>query len=300
MSSPSGQLLGEAASLAAAIIWACSLSLYSRYGRRVPSAGLNLYKNFVALTCLILTGLVMGFHLPDDPMRIGAFALSGLIGLALGDTLFFHGIKTIGVQRSSVIQCLAPPLAAVISFYAFGEALSQWEWLGLLTTTGAVAWLIALKNQGQTEGGGLDWSGVLAALGAAVCQALAVIILRQSLQGVDVITGTLLRVLPAILVLSVLSFMRSGWEPVRLVFSPVRNGLILSLAAFMGTFLGLLLMSTGAKYAKAGVTSAISSTYPVWILPIAHFLLGERVSWKSVALTLLAVAGIAIMMIGDS
>jgi drug/metabolite transporter (DMT)-like permease len=300
MPSLSGQLLGEAASLAAAIIWACSLSLYSRYGRRVPSAGLNLYKNFVALTCLTITGLVMGFHLPEDGLRIGAFALSGLIGLALGDTLFFHGIKTIGVQRSSVIQCLAPPLAAVISWFAFHEALSQWEWLGLLVTTGALAWLIALKDQGPADAVELNWSGVAAALGAAVCQALAVIILRQSLQGVDVITGTLLRVLPALLVLSVMSYMRAGWEPLKLVFSPPRNGLILSGAAFMGTFLGLLLMSTGAKYAKAGVTTAISSTYPVWILPIAHFLLGERVSWKSVALTLLAVAGIAIMMIGDS
>jgi len=295
----SGQLLGEAASLAAAMIWACSLSLYSRFGRQVPSAGLNLYKNFVALSCLVITGLFMGFHWPDG-LHMAAFALSGLIGLALGDTLFFHGLKTIGVQRSSVIQCLAPPLAAVISFLAFGETLGRWEWIGLFVTTGALAWLITARKQNVTLTAHLDWSGVLAALGAAICQALAVIILRQSLQGVDVITGTLLRVFPAILVLSVITYRKSGWEPLRLVFSPMRNGLILTLAAFMGTFLGLLLMSVGAKYAKAGVTAAISSTYPVWILPIAHFLLGERVSVKSVALTLLAVAGIAIMMIGDS
>lgn len=296
----SGQLLGEAASLGAAMIWACSLSMYSRFGRRVSSAGLNLYKNIVALTCLVITGLVAGFHWPTDGLLISAFALSGLIGLALGDTLFFHGIKTIGVQRTSVIQCLAPPLAAVIAWTAFDEALNRWEWFGLLITTGALAWLIATKNRGSGYEVDLNWSGVAAAVGAAICQALAVIILRQSLQGVDVITGTLLRVFPAIVVLLVMSFLRSGWEPMRQVFSPMRNGLILSLAAFMGTFLGLLLMSTGAKYAKAGVTSAISSTYPVWILPIAHFLLGERVSWKSTGLTLLAVAGIAIMMIGDS
>ncbi|MDQ3231588.1 MAG: DMT family transporter, partial [Pseudobdellovibrionaceae bacterium] len=111
---------------------------------------------------------------------------------------------------------------------------------------------------------------------------------------------TILRVLPAMLVLTVISYRRSGWEPMKLVFTHPRNGLILTVGAFMGTYLGLILMSTGAKYAKAGVTAAISSTYPVWILPIAHYLLGERVSWKSVALTLLAVAGIAIMMIGDS
>src|SRR5690606_25874749 len=114
----SGQLLGEVASLAAAMIWACSLSLYSRFGRQVPSAGLNLYKNVVAVVCLGLTALVMGLQLPDG-MRIGAFVVSGLIGLALGDTLFFQAIKSIGVQRASVIQCLAPPLAAVVSWFLF-------------------------------------------------------------------------------------------------------------------------------------------------------------------------------------
>ncbi|HYX38126.1 MAG TPA: DMT family transporter [Oligoflexus sp.] len=296
----SGQLLGEAASLAAAMIWACSLSLYSRYGRQVPSSGLNLYKNIVALACLLVTGLIIGFELPADGLTMGALAVSGLIGLALGDTLFFHGIKTIGVQRSSVIQCLAPPLAAVISWLVFAETLSRWEWLGLLVTTGALAWLMASRNESVDPTVQLDWTGVAAAIGSAVCQASAVIILRQALQGGDVVTGTILRVLPAMLVLTVISYRRSGWEPMKLVFTPTRNGLILTLGAFMGTYLGLILMSTGAKYAKAGVTAAISSTYPVWILPIAHYLLGERVSWKSVALTLLAVAGIAIMMIGDS
>ncbi len=292
------QLLGEAASLGAAMIWACSMSMYSRFGQRVSSAGLNLYKNLVALTCLVLTGLVAGFYWPEDPLRIAAFALSGLLGLALGDTLLFYGIKTIGVQRTSVIQCLAPPLAAAIAWLAFGEVLGHWEWFGLLLTTVALALLLASRGRAVMPADRPAWSGVWAAIGAAVCQALTVIILRQSLQGVDVITGTLLRVFPAILGLSLITFARSGLQPLRQVFRPARNGMLLTVAAFMGTFIGLLLMSTGAKYAKAGVTTALSSTYPIWILPIAHFMLGEKVQRKSVILTLLAVAGVAVMMIG--
>jgi drug/metabolite transporter (DMT)-like permease len=162
-------------------------------------------------------------QLPDG-MRVGAFALSGLIGLALGDTLFFQAIKAIGVQRASVIQCLAPPLAAVVSWILFDEKLGRWEWLGLMITTGALAWLIASRRPGPSAAVELDWSGVVAAVGSALCQASTVIILRQSLQGVDVITGTLLRVLPAILVLSVLSFRGGGWESMRQVFSTTRNG----------------------------------------------------------------------------
>ena len=291
-------LLGEAASLGAAVMWACSMSLYSRFGRRVPAAGLNLYKNLVASSCLVITGLVLGFEWPLDPNRIVAFALSGLVGLALGDTLLFHGIKTIGVQRTSVIQCLAPPLTAVMAAWAFDERLNAWQWAGLLISAGALAWLVTSRSPSPAIHPIAAWRGVWAAVAAAICQAVAVMILRRSLQGVDVVTGTLLRVLPAIVGLSSLTFMRAGLEPLREVFRPARNGAILTLAAFIGTFIGLLLMSIGAKYAKAGVTTAITSTYPVWIMPISHFLLRERVSFKSMLLTLLAVAGVAIMMIG--
>ncbi len=292
------RLLGEMASLGAALMWACSMSLYSRFGRLVPASGLNLFKNLIASSCLLITGLALGFHWPTDAWTVGAFALSGLIGLALGDTLLFRAIKTIGVQRTSVIQCLSPPLAAVIAWLAFDERLNHWQWIGLLTTTGSLTWLVSTRRPARVLAPVPAFHGILAAVGAAICTSLAVIILRRSLQGVDVVTGTLMRVLPAIVVLSMLSFARSGIEPMREVFRPARNGAVLTLAAFMGTFIGLLLMSTGAKYAKAGVTTAISSTYPVWILPIAHFLLGEKVSLKALLSTLLAVAGVAIMMAG--
>ena len=86
----------------------------------------------------------------------------------------------------------------------------------------------------------------------------------------------------------------------RVVFVPfgdVAAFAALSLAAFAGTFLGVLLMSFGAKYAKAGVAAALTSTYPVWIVPIAKFILKERVSWQSAVCTALAVGGIILMVV---
>ena len=56
-------------------------------------------------------------------------------------------------------------------------------------------------------------------------------------------------------------------------------------------------MSFGAKYAKAGIAAALTSTYPVWIVPIAKYLLGEKVTWQGAVCTLFAVAGIILMVI---
>ena len=69
----------------------------------------------------------------------------------------------------------------------------------------------------------------------------------------------------------------------------------LSLAAFMGTFIGVLLLLVGMKYAKAGVAAAaLSSTSPILVDPHRPFLFSKKglVGKKSPAPTA-AVLGIA-------
>jgi drug/metabolite transporter (DMT)-like permease len=291
-------LLGEWASLLAAMIWACSITLYSRFGQHVRSSTLNLYKNLVAITCLAVAGSLVGWNWPADRHLILAFAASGLIGLALGDTLMFHGMRHLGPQKTSVIQCLAPPLAALLAWAFFGETLSLWEWLGLAITAIALALVMGDHARGPMLTSEGAWKGLAAAMGAAVCQALTVLILRFSLQETDVFTGTMLRIVPAIGGLTLLSLAQGHVQDLKNIYKTPRHGLILTGAAFMGTFIGLLLLSTGAKYAKAGVTTAISSTYPIWIIPITCFVLKEKVAMRQIVLTVLAVVGVAVMMIG--
>lgn len=295
MMTPSFPLQGEIASLLAALIWACSISCYSRFGGHVRAGTLNLFKNIVGLLCLGVAGSLLGWAWPKSLSPYLAFGLSGLVGLALGDTLMFYGMRKIGPQTATVLQCLAPPFAAVLAWLVFDESLSIFQWTGMTLTVCALAFVVAERpSTGVVRA--FSVSGLLAALGAALCQALAVLILRRALQGTDVMTGTLLRLFPAIVGLSFVSLLRGQGRDLRRVFEPMQRGVIITLAAFFGTFIGLLLMSTGAKYAKAGVMTAISSTYPIWIMPIAHFGFKERVSARQLIWTVLAVLGVALMM----
>jgi drug/metabolite transporter (DMT)-like permease len=179
----------------------------------------------------------------------------------------------------------------------FGERLNLWEWAGLSLTTSALLFLIGDRKGEEVASSPRERAqGVLAAMGAAACQAIAVLILRHSLQGVDVFTGTMLRIAPAILGLCLLNLWRGEWGQLSQVYQPLRNGLLVTGAAFMGTFIGLLLMSTGAKYAKAGVMTAISSTYPIWILPISYIVFRQKIPLRQIFLTILAVLGVVLMM----
>ncbi|HMO35470.1 MAG TPA: DMT family transporter, partial [Gemmatales bacterium] len=120
-------MLGKLAALAASLIWSCSISLYRYHGAGVPAQTLNLYKLLVALVgfsaiTLILQGLhLLGWvgeapHFPQSWEKSGWLMLSGLIGLTLGDTLFFFSIRYLGAALTAAIQCLTPPLNALIDW----------------------------------------------------------------------------------------------------------------------------------------------------------------------------------------
>jgi len=249
------------------------------------------------LICIGVVSIFAKWLWPTQLQTYLALFASGLVGLALGDTLLFVSLKSMGVQKTSVIQCLAPPFAALMAWGFFQEVLVVWEWVGLLVTVSFLA--LILKARTGTQQQPMTPLGLCSALGAALCQAFAMTSLRWSLQGVDVWSGTLLRIVPSILALFLYaSFVARDLSHMTRIFTPRRNALLLTAAAFLGTFLGLILMSTGVKYSKAGVATALSSTTPVWILPVAHFMLGEKMKVRLLLLTVGAVLGVALMILG--
>jgi drug/metabolite transporter (DMT)-like permease len=81
------------------------------------------------------------------------------------------------------------------------------------------------------------------------------------------------------------------------VMAKRKDAVRLALAAIIGAFCGLVLLSIGTKYSKAGISSALSSTYPIWIIPFARVYLGEKGNWQSILCTVVAVGGIALMFV---
>jgi drug/metabolite transporter (DMT)-like permease len=292
--------LGELASLGAALLWAGSICAFRRCGDGMPSSVINLWKSLVATFCL---AVVLAFRRPEVPAAGGAWwmlAASGIVGLAIGDTFFFASLKRLGAQSCSVIQCLSPPFAALIAWLTLEEMLSIRQVVGLTIAVIAVLGIVSFGRRGRTHiadlSAGLLWSGITFGVLSALCQAVGVVLARDAFQGFDVVLGTTVRFVPAIVVLIALQFARKGLPaPPRTWFRSRGQLLALSAAAFAGTFLGVLCLSIGTKYAKAGVVTAISTTYPVWIVPVAWIFLGERPGWSGMVFTPIAALGIALM-----
>jgi drug/metabolite transporter (DMT)-like permease len=73
-----------------------------------------------------------------------------------------------------------------------------------------------------------------------------------------------------------------------------RVSLIVVVVVFGGFWLSMLSL----KHLDASLAGALGSTAPLFILPLAAIILGERVSMKSGLATALAVGGVALILAG--
>ena len=132
---------------------------------------------------------------------------------------------------------------------------------------------------------------------SALSQAIGLVIARNALPRCDALWGTLLRIGPALAVLAAVTAAKAGPGAWRFSLTSRSQVIALVAASFCGTFLGVLLQSIGTKFAKAGIVSALTSTFPLWVIPIARLFLKEHTNRRCVWCTLLAVAGICLMVV---
>ncbi|MCZ7581840.1 MAG: DMT family transporter [Deltaproteobacteria bacterium] len=71
----------------------------------------------------------------------------------------------------------------------------------------------------------------------------------------------------------------------------------IGLGAFFGPFLGVSLSLLAVQHTKTGVAATLMSMTPVFILAPAAVLFKERITRTAVAGTVLAVAGVAVLVL---
>jgi drug/metabolite transporter (DMT)-like permease len=301
---PPFPLAGEAAALAAALIWAFTVCIYRHYGMHIPPRLLNFFKCSVAAACF--AGAVAALR-PETPARASTWlmlALSGVIGLAVGDTAFFAALPRLGAQVTSAIWCVSPAFAAIIAWVALGETLNAAEIMGVVLTIAAVVGVIRFNRAADSPHPPLARRvlivGTALVVLSALCQGVGVVIQRNAFQDCGPLLGSLVRLAPAVLILGILENVPRPAMRMRDLFAERRRALALMTAAVLGTFVGVFLQSFSATYTKAGVMNALLGTFPLWVIPIARVWLKERTNWQTMACTGIAFAAICLLLLAGS
>jgi DME family drug/metabolite transporter len=284
--------VAAAAGLAAALCWTLASLLWRRLPTSLSPARLNLLKNMVALALQLPLVLLLPWQAPAASVL--ALALSGVVGIALGDTLFFAALRRLGTRRTLTLDAGGPAVTALGGVALLGEAPQPAQWLGLALISLAV--LLAVRGQsGDPSTAAPDRYGVVLALGALLCGSAGALLARSALLSGDLspLQAATLRLGAAALVLSPL--LRGMPPPGQQPRPALRRWPWLLLATLLGTSAGIVLQQTALAGLPGGLAVALLSTAPVMALPLAH-LEGDRPGWRGLLAAVAALLGVSLVV----
>jgi drug/metabolite transporter (DMT)-like permease len=292
--------LHELAALGTATCWAATGLIAADAVRALGPFWFNLIRQgFVAL---LLAGIVLvsGTAMAVSAAQLAVLALSGVIGILLGDTLNFAAVARLGPRRAGAVFALNAPMTAILGWAVLGEILPPAAGLGIVLAALGVA--LAILGRPRSDAHRLEslrgtlLTGLLFGLGAALGQATGSLIARPVMAaGIDPYLASLLRVgasgaMMAFLAATPLAPAR----PARLT----RGVLVLTLAtAMIGLLLGMTLFLFALQGPATGIVATLSATSPVIILPLLWLRTGQRPSLTSWLGAGLAVIGLALIFL---
>ncbi len=291
----SAHSLGAAAALGSAASWALGSVLFKRLGEALQPVVLTAAKGVTGAMMLALVLRSFAFQ-PLPPGALVLLLLSGLLGIAVGDTLFFMALNRLGAQAVVLLLTLGQVLTVLLAVAWLGERPDPVAWTGIALVIGGVTIVMWPRLRG--EGGNSELVGVLLGLAAVVCMALSTVIAKQAMDaGSNSAQATLVRMVAgtvgAVLLGTAFGQRLSSLRP--LLVPRFAGFFLLSVAVV--TFGGFWLSLVAINNAGVAVANTLGSLEPVLVLPFAATLLQERITRPALAGSLAATTG-AVLLAG--
>ncbi len=299
----SGLQIGELAALATALLWTLSALAWTLAGKHVGAVAVSFIRLVIACVLMMLYGYVVrGLWLPTDAslrtwLWLGA---SGFFGFFLCDICLFKSMLMLGPRLTILIQALVPPMTAVIAWLCIDHALTPRHWVAMGVTLAGVAWVILEQpaTSGQPLAPGHRQRGVMLAMLAAATCTIGIVLSKKGMGDYDdAVAATLIRALVALPAYALLITLWRRWPAMLAAVCHLRTMSILTFGAVAGPFAGVALNMFALRRAPAGVVATIISMMPVLILPPSIFVFHEKVSLRAVGGAILAVVGVALLML---
>lgn len=307
---------GEAAALATAVCWSVTPFFFTAASRRIGAFSANVIRLVIA--CVLLGAAVAATRDGGFPTTAQTllFALSGFIGLALGDAALFEAFVLIGPRRVSLLGAVAPVIATLAAVPLLGHAITLHALTGMALTLGGVAWVVAERPADGEVPPGAMARGVTMGVLAAAGQALGAIFASAALGNVGTdswlgslaagdggprpvspLVGTFVRMLVGCGGIIAWAALRGRIGEVGRATSDRRALALTSCGAVFGPFVGVWLSLVAFRHTQTGVAQTIIAFSPVIVIGIARVVHGERMSARAFLGTLVAVGGVAVLVL---
>lgn len=287
------ELLGYLAALGSAAAWAVGSILFRKIGEVASPVAMNLVKCMIGAVLLAAALALSGGMEAMDGRTWLVLGVSGLLGIAVGDTFFFEALVRLGPRLTVLLGVIGPVLTIVLAVLLLDERITAAKWFGValvLLGVNIVLWTDAPAEKGLRG----EWlSGVVYALLAAVCMSLGIVAAKVGVAEHSALQGTLVRVLFAGAGLALWGAGRRELGAWLSPFKGLRLLRLISLAVFVVIFGGFWLSLVALQYAQATVATILNSMEPIFVLPLVAVVFKEKVPRAGIAGAIIAVLGVS-------
>ncbi len=303
-------IIGKACAFLTAVTWAMALVLFKKSTESLSPIALNLFKNVVGLVLLIATlafaplfwtsesiSAVMAHPLTDHAILI----VSGVIGIALADTLFLHALDLVGVGILSIVDCLYSPFVILFSLLILPEYLSLSLVVGAsLILVGVFASSRHTPPPNRTKGQLI--AGILLGALAMALMAIGIVAAKLVLEGGDypLVWATTMRLGAGSIALAIYMAGSPHRSALWKSFRPSASWRVSVPASVLGTYVAMLFWVAGFKYAPASVVSVLNQMSVIFATLFAALILKEALTLRKVIALTLAFTGALIVSLGPS
>lgn len=286
------RFIGVAAALLSAASWALGSILFKRLGDRLPASALTLAKGAVGTIVLALSVLYIG---PGgvDPRNMTLLVLSGVLGIAVGDTLFFKALGNLGAHAVVVLLTLGQVFTLLLAVVFLNERPAPLDWVGIGAIVAGVT--VVLFAQ-ASEDGSSRMVGIAYGIAAVICMSVATIIAKDALAMTDSVQAAFIRMLAGTVgIFLVLLPQRKSFLALKPLANPKFAAFFL-FSVIVVTFGGFWLSLYAMKAIDVTIANTLGSTEPLFVMPLAAILLRESIRPIAVAGSCLAMSGIVIIL----
>ncbi|MBN3040894.1 MAG: DMT family transporter [Candidatus Omnitrophica bacterium] len=288
-------MLGCLTALISAASWAFGSILFRKLGDKATPLAMNFVKGIIGTVYLLVVISFLGFE-KTDAQTILLLSASGLLGIALGDTLFFKALIYLGPRLTILLSTLGPVFTITLAIIFLRERPSFLAWIGMFLTTSGILWV--LWERAPREEAKNNWKpGVKFAILSAACMSLGIIFAKLGVVTSSAIQATLIRISASFVSLGFWGILTHSLDKWIAPFKSKKMLGLIALAVFVAIFGGFWMFLLALKYIDASIATILSSTTPLFILPMSAFFLKERISARAILGACVAVSGVVLIFL---
>ena len=306
--------IGILMALGATISWAICVFPFTKAGRLMTVASMNLFRLVVATILIMLLASVietknfLSIFSQDYVQAWLWLGASGILALGLGDYLNYRMYVILSPRYGSVLTTLSPAAALLLGINLLNEHINLAGIIGMLITiTGVMCMSLGRTERSNIpdHGHGSILKGIVFGIIAAICSGAGLALskkgfLLQAASGniLQPVTASFIRFTSATIVVLLITFLnkkiRANWQNIGLQkWSTLRIALT---GILFGPILGVSFALSSIQYIDVAVSQTIFALVPVVALLIAHFVYKEKITKYAFMGVIAAITGVAILI----